>query len=1019
MPPRRDGVSTMPLDTNNFLEHLPLPCLFVAANGTIAFANAAARLLIQPLILPRCNVSCLLDGTLVLDNELSVALGLPAKSAIEQYLQELRESRERKSAIISAEDTYKTPIITLPTARCGSGLSSLTWAMAYCDVECRPYCSFTGIPTPNIPAGPEEKRPTEEEDWEMLQTIAAPTFNSPNLMCSIMTASQASHKLNDRGRQFLSGTESYPWTLQHVHTKHKTTLTDPEFTRQLPAEEGAAITSLSRRQALLNCRRGLEDPLTGTRNVFNASTILLNRPNSNDLLGVIVCVEPEEFSLYVQRYDNLRHTATHGEPTTDWNRARLIRSITLDGEVDFVSTAWTNYTGLEAKALHGSRWFNCLHPDDRQKFVQTRPASSTVARSRECEIRIRGRDGLYRWFSDRTEPMYNEDGHFVRWYSISEDIHDLVMKREQAHADKFVLQKIFAELDVFFFAIDANYIVTAGSGSMEFGDLRTDGKHDSRSMIGQNLLEFIESISPGGIPALQRALVDVMTGNSSKEIVEYSFGSLYIRTIIIPHVDEDQEPHSKDRIKGLVGASIDITAAREHDEVKAQMKAMEETSRLKSEFLANVSHELRTPIAGLTGLVELLLETRLDHQQIDLLESIQSSAHRLLQIVNDILDFSKSEASAIVLECIPFSLTRFFNEVCKSNRLLATRKGLEFLSFQAGPDIQLMGDTGRIRQILENLLTNAMKFTSQGYVKLSTSYHKCGDMVRVEFLIEDTGIGIEKEDVDKLFLPFVQADQSTTRIYGGSGLGLSIARKMAEIMGGSVTLQSTKNVGTKAKVTLLLATASTLLTAPEKVEIKSTLSLTELADATSSESPNLELSSQKKEDLHILFVEDNEINRKVMMAHLASMGFKKVDVVHNGAEALSYMSKTSPPVLSIGDDSRNDAACNSNSKRPSEPNPRTSWPDIILMDCQMPVMDGYQATQQLRKLLHYDRPIIALTASAIEGDREKCLVAGMDDHVAKPVSRKQLLNIINKWTSNPAQASPTVRQRLGTISRPD
>jgi PAS domain S-box-containing protein len=522
-------------------------------------------------------------------------------------------------------------------------------------------------------------------------------------MCSIMTASQASYKLNERGRQFLSraewNAESYPWTPRQASTKFQTSLTDPEFTRRLPPEQGAAITTLSKRQALLNCRRGLANPETGERTVCNASTILLKKPHSDELLGVVVCVEPEDFSLYLQRYDNMRNTAPAAATASDWNKARLIRAITLEGDVDYVSTAWLTYTGLERADLHGQFWLDCVHPEDRNLFHQKLPTNYALAQSREREVRFRGRDGLYRWFSDRTEPLLNEEGKFVRWYSMSEDVHDLVIKRQQANTDKFLLEKILAELDVVSFTVDQTYTVSSASGTMKFDNIMSDNTYSSESMIGKNLHNFINSISPGGIPELQRCLINVMNGDSPKEIVEYAFGPRYIRTILIPHINEDHEPHSKYRIQGVVGTSIDITAAREHDEVKAQMKVMEDTNRLKSEFLANVSHELRTPIAGLTGLVELLFETELAFEQIDLLESVQSSAHTLLQIVNDILDFSKADASAIVLENMPFSILRFVDDVCKRNRVLAAKKGLQFRYTPLDSDIQLLGDTGRIRQM--------------------------------------------------------------------------------------------------------------------------------------------------------------------------------------------------------------------------------------------------------------------------------------------------------------------------------
>jgi signal transduction histidine kinase len=287
----------------------------------------------------------------------------------------------------------------------------------------------------------------------------------------------------------------------------------------------------------------------------------------------------------------------------------------------------------------------------------------------------------------------------VRWYSISEDVHDLVIKRQQAHADKCLLEKLLADLDVVFFTLDPTYMGSSASGTMKFDNLMSQDTYNDQSLAGLYFLNSIDSISPDGILKLRHSLIEVLNGSSPKEIVDYAFGTRYIRILLVSQIKEDHEPLLEGWIQRLIGTSIDITAARVHDEVKAQMKAIEETSCLKSEFLANVSHELRTPIAGMTGLVELLFETKLGALQTGCLESIQSSAYTLLQIVNDILDFFKAEVSAIVPESTPFSLRQFVDDGCKSSRVLAAKKGLPLFCPQLNSDIDLLGDSGRIHQM--------------------------------------------------------------------------------------------------------------------------------------------------------------------------------------------------------------------------------------------------------------------------------------------------------------------------------
>lgn len=254
------------------------------------------------------------------------------------------------------------------------------------------------------------------------------------------------------------------------------------------------------------------------------------------------------------------------------------------------------------------------------------------------------------------------------------------------------------------------------------------------------------------------------------------------------------------------------------------------------------------------------------------------------------------------------------------------------------------------------MITNAIKFTATGYVKLRASYERHEDTAKVVAIVEDTGIGIDGDTLERLFKPFVQADQSTTRIYGGSGLGLSIARKMAQSMGGDVTLESVKGKGTKAIITLKLQFPS------ESARNNLTGSRTASDKSTHSQQDGQvqQRSGKAAEDVRILLVEDNLVNKKVVQAHLDKLGFRRIDWVRNGAEAVEYMRNAM----------RDDAASSPAADLPARP-------DIILMDCQMPVLDGYDATRKLRDELEFEGPIVALTASAIEGDRQKCIDAGM------------------------------------------
>ncbi|HSD57214.1 MAG TPA: PAS domain S-box protein [Methanotrichaceae archaeon] len=402
---------------------------------------------------------------------------------------------------------------------------------------------------------------------------------------------------------------------------------------------------------------------------------------------------------------------------------------------------------------------------------------------------------------------------------------------------------------------------------------------------------------------------------------------------------------------GYVSVSIDLTERKKIErDLRLAKELAESAAKAKSDFLANMSHEIRTPMNAVIGLTGLLQRTDLNKEQQDYVETIRSSGNSLLSVINNILDFSKIDSGKVELEAQPFNLRDCVEDSLDLVATEASKKGLNLAySIDTSAPGTIMGDPVRLRQILINLLSNAVKFTDSGEVMMAVSGRKLeGNDHEVHFAIKDTGIGISKDRMNQLFKPFSQMEPSTTRIYGGTGLGLAISKRLVEMMGGRIWAESEVGNGSTFHFTILVAATAA------KPASSMTIALQPQTDLKLSQSPAL----------RILLAEDNPVNQKVAMQMLRKIGYE-ADVAANGLEVLQALER--------------------------QPY------DIILMDVQMPEMDGLEAAKNIRERWHNGPKIIAITAYALEGDRDRCLNVGMDDYISKPIQMDELQSKLVKW----------------------
>jgi PAS domain S-box-containing protein len=613
-----------------------------------------------------------------------------------------------------------------------------------------------------------------------------------------------------------------------------------------------------------------------------------------------------------------------------------------DGKCTYVNDRWSEITGLQLKIAQADGWAKAIHPEDRDTVFTEWAASVREERPFQLEYRFQRADGKVTWVLGQSRDSRTASGELLGYIGTITDISERKQAEEELQMMRFCVDH--AGDSIFWIDREGRILYVNDAACSERGYSREE-------LLALSIFDLDPDYQQGVWgphfeDLRQRITITLETRHRTKS------GHVYPIEVNANYVNIGGHEFNFAFLR-------DITSRKNTEKILQHAKESAEAhARSKSEFLANMSHEIRTPMNGIIGLTELALNQQTSPEVRDYLSKISSSSQSLLGILNDILDFSKLEAGRMIIEHSQFHLDVVLDNLRNLFEERAHAKHLDFsIAVAESTPRHLIGDAMRLQQILANLLGNSIKFTSQGHVALRISRSEIKDsLVHLHFVVEDTGIGISKDEQEKLFQPFSQADTSITRRFGGTGLGLAISHDMLELMGGKFEVESVAGQGTSFSFDLLLDVAEIGKESSERKRAnrKEGALQHDLAEI-----------GNRLHGARILVAEDNSINQQVVKEFLTLSGME-VTIANHGQEAIDLL--------------------------------QTKSFDAILMDISMPVMDGVQATQLIRGKSQYQKlPIIALTAGVTQEEHENCLACGMNDFVAKPINPEALIEILAKW----------------------
>ncbi|MGA2119369.1 MAG: PAS domain S-box protein [Bryobacteraceae bacterium] len=639
------------------------------------------------------------------------------------------------------------------------------------------------------------------------------------------------------------------------------------------------------------------------------------------------------------------------------------------GGKQFINRAYRHFLGTGYEQTAADKWQSRLHPDDAASYLAAARRAVEEHTPFRAEARWRRFDGEWRWVASYAEPRFTPSGEFLGHVGLCVDITERKQTEQALQSSEEKFRQLAENMHEVFWLVDARTNQT-----LYLNPAYEQVWGRTRDSAYRNPDSWLDSVHPDDRE--QSRQLWVVQAERKPTEAEFRIQTpegreKWIRNWAFPICAQDGQ------IIRVGGIAEDITERKHYEqELVLARQAADAANAAKSCFLANMSHEIRTPMNGVLGMLELLCLTDLTAEQRQYTDVIESSGRSLLSLIDNILDLSKIEARKVALETADFNLRRTVEDAVQTLSYQAKAKGLA-LGWLASPETPLIlrGDPNRLRQVLINLVSNAIKFTEHGEVTLRVrGENQHNGKATLHFAITDTGIGIRSDQALGLWEPFVQADNSATRKYGGTGLGLTISRQLVEMLGGEIGFDSTEGNGSTFWFTAVFnMPEESAFQSPESREgpaprqpANRGIFLTPGADS-------------RRRGARILVTEDDRTSQAVLLAQLDKLGYQ-ASAASSGVDALEALQRGKY--------------------------------DLVLMDCQMPEMDGFEASRRIRKSGCPGIPIVAVTANAMVGDWERCLDAGMDDYLSKPIELSRLAKTLAKWLDAPARTFDHHSNRL-------